>query len=176
MVQPWLPARMSMPATDDVALKKSKMLLLSMIFPMFTVLLPAVPNPVMHLIGRLPPAGPMLLLEITLLLLPTMLVPEAVVVLKRIFPPAAPSATVDDPRIVQFLTVLFFAPPAAAVVLIKRMVLVPAVAETVVFENVSVPNPSMVTFLAPFKSTNGLPAAIAPETVRVPTGVTMTEV
>src|SRR5438045_6517184 len=111
MVQPWLPARMSMPATDDVALKKSKMLLLSMIFPMFTVLLPAVPNPVMHLIGRLVPAGPMLLLEIMLLFLLTMLLPEAVVVLKRIFRPAPPIATVDNPRTVQFLPVWFFPRP-----------------------------------------------------------------
>ena len=45
MVQPWLPARMSMPATELVALKKSKTLLLSMMLPVFTVLLPAQTRP-----------------------------------------------------------------------------------------------------------------------------------
>src|ERR1700730_8301546 len=136
MVQLWLPARISMPVTEDVALKKSKMLLFVMRLPVFTVLLPAVPSAVMHLIGILPPAGPILLFAITLLLLPTMLFPLAVVVLKSTAPPAAPSATVDDPRMLQFATMLFCAPPAPAVLLIKRIVLVPAVAPVFVFESV----------------------------------------
>src|ERR1043165_6480187 len=113
------------------------MLLLSMTSPVVLVLLPVVASPVTALVGRFTPAGPMLFPVIVLLLLPTMFVPFAVVVLNRTLPPAEPGRTVDEPRIEQFLMVLFCAPPAAAVELINRIVLVPAVAPVFVFENVS---------------------------------------
>src|SRR4051812_39460970 len=99
---------MSMAETLAVALKKSKMLFLSITSPVLMVLaLVMVPTPEIHLMGRLAPAGPMLLPVITLLLLPTMVVPTAGDVLNRTFPPAVPNGTVADPEMVQFLTVLF---------------------------------------------------------------------
>src|SRR6476619_2226497 len=108
------------------------MLFPSMTSPVLIVLLfVVVPSPVMALIGRFAPAGPMLLAEIVLLLFPTMFVPDAGDVLKRMVPPAEPTVTVDEPWMLQCVTVSFCAP------LIKRIVLVPAVAETVVFEIVS---------------------------------------
>ena len=59
----------------------------------------------------------------------------------------------------------------------RRIVLVLAVAEAVVLETVNeFPDafkPLIVTLSAPFRSTNGLPAAIAPLTVRAPLGVTV---
>src|SRR5438477_12428969 len=115
MVQLVLPMRMSMPVTETPPIpKKSKILLLSTMLPVLMVLLlVVVPTAETHFTGRLVPAGPMLLFATTLLLLP-----EPVVVLNRIFPPAVPTATVDDPRIVQFATMSFWAP------LMKRIVLV----------------------------------------------------
>src|SRR5438046_2428146 len=107
----------------------------------------------------------MLQFEMVLLLLP----PTIVLVLNRMVPPAVPTAMVAEPRTVQFVTVLSVAPSR------KRIVLVLAVAETVVFEIVNeLPlafKPLIVTLSAPFRSINGLPAAIAPETVRAPDGV-----
>jgi hypothetical protein len=148
-----------MPDTETVALKKSKILLLSIRLPELG--LAAVPKPITALVGRLAPAGPRSQNETVLLLFPA---PE--VVLKRMFPPAVATAAVDDPSTEHLVTTLFCAP------LMKRMVLAPAVAEAVVLETVSelppVPIPSMATLVAPFKSINGLPAAIAPETVRAP--------
>jgi hypothetical protein len=111
----------------------------------------------------------MLLFETVLVLLP----PATVLVLKRTLPPAVATADVDDPRIVHLVTVSFEAP------LMKRIVLVLAVAEAVVLESVSeLPplfKPSMVTLLAPARSTKGLPAAVAPVTVRGPTGLIVSE-
>src|SRR5258705_5808203 len=131
MVQFVLPARMSIPVTDEAPVpKKSKILLLLMMSPMFRVLFPAVPSAEMDLIGRLLPAGPMLFAVIVLLLLPEPTV-RPVVVLKSMFPPAVPTGTVDDPRMEQFLTMSFDAP------LMKRIVLVPAAAPVLMFENVS---------------------------------------
>ena len=148
-----------MPATVVIAAwKKSKMLLLSMRLPVLLFGL-ADPSDITHLVGRLAPAGPTLLFEMVLPLLA-----PAVDVLNRILPPATVVDDVDEPRTEQLVTVSFCAP------LIKRMVLVPAVAETVVFEIVSelppVLSPLMVTLSAPFKSINGLPATIAPEMLR----------
>src|SRR4051794_20265333 len=114
IVQLLLPARMSMPLLGSVALKKSKILLLVMTLFWFLVLLPTVPTAEIHLVGRLVPAGPILLFAIILLLLPTTLVPLATVVLNKMFPPAVAKATVDDPRMLQLATMLFCAPPAAA--------------------------------------------------------------
>src|SRR6476620_3064792 len=93
------------------ALKKSKTLLLSMMLPLLTVLLlVVVPTAEIALNGIFASAGPMLFPEIRLLLFPTMVVPAAGDVLKRTFPPAVPTATVDDPRIEQFRTTLVCAP------------------------------------------------------------------
>src|SRR3954469_15132362 len=102
-----LPARMSMPTDEIVPLKKSKTLLASTTFARLRVLLPAVPSIVIALVGRFAPAGPMLLLAMVLLLLPTRLVPFVVVVLNRTAPVATPGPPVDEPRMVEFLTVLF---------------------------------------------------------------------
>src|SRR6187399_864440 len=88
----------------------------------------AEPRAITPLVGRSLPAGPMLLVMMTLLLLP-----PAALVLKRTLPVATPTAPVEAPRMVQFFTMLFAAP------LMKRIVLVPAVGETVVFVSVSEP-------------------------------------
>src|ERR1051325_3245039 len=151
-----------MPAGATVGLKKSKMLLPSITLPVLLLGL-VDPSPMTPLVGRLGRAGPMLLFVIVLLLLP----PE-VEVLEKTLPPAVAAVALDDPKIEQFLMVLFDAP------LINLIVLVLAVAEAVVFERVSelplIFSPSMVTFLAPFKLISGLPAVIAPATVRAPLG------
>ena len=85
-------------------------------------------------------------------------------VLNRMLPPAVVIPDVEEPSTVHLVTVSFCAP------LMNRIVLVLAVAEAVVFEIVSelppVFSPSMVTLSAPFRSIKGLPATIAPETVR----------
>jgi hypothetical protein len=95
-------------------------------------------------------------------------------VLIRMLPPAVVVLEVDDPSTVQFVIVSFWAP------LMRRIVLVLAVAETVVFESVSeLPptfSPLMDTFLAPFRLISGLPAVIAPVTVRAPLGSIATDV
>ena len=159
-----------MPATVIAGLKKSKMLLVvTMLLALLFGL--ADPSDITHFVGKFAPAGPRLLFEMVLPLLA-----PPVEVLSRMFPPAVPVVDVDDPKTEQFVTVLFCAP------LMKRIVLVLAVAEAVVFEMVSelppVLSPLMVTLSAPFKSINGLPATIAPETVRAapPDGWTKTEV
>src|SRR5438067_4538064 len=93
IVQLSLLAWMLIPETDVVALKKSKMLLLSI--RLLVLGLAAVPRPMTVLVGRLAPAGLRLQNETMLLLLPS---PE--VVLNRIFPPVNPIAEVEEPRIV----------------------------------------------------------------------------
>src|SRR6266851_4581738 len=113
MVHRWFPVRMSIPVVDGTiggdatGLKKSKMLLLVITLFWFFVLLPAVPTAEIHFVGRLAPAGPILLLAMILLLFPTILVPFATAVLNKMFPPAVPTATVEEPRIVQLATMLF---------------------------------------------------------------------
>src|SRR5688572_16180539 len=81
-------------------------------------------------------------------------------VLKNTTPPFVPSAIVTEPWRLLFVITLFVAPP------IKRIVHVPDVADTVVFDIVSelppVFKPSMVTLSAPLRSIRGLPATIAP--------------
>src|SRR5215471_1992458 len=158
-----------MPDTDTVVLKKSKMLLESIRLLVFG--LAAVPKLMSALVGRLVPAGPRLQKEMVLLLLPT-----PVVVLKSTFSPAIPIAEIDEPITAHLVTMLFCAP------LIKRIVLVPAVAEAVVLVIVSelppMLSPSMVTLVAPLRSISGRPSTIAPETVRAapPEGWTEIEV
>jgi hypothetical protein len=60
------------------------------------------------------------------------------------------------------------------------MVLVPVVADTVVFSMIiELPlafKPSIVTLSAPLRSISGLPAAIAPLTVTAPIGVIVSDV
>jgi hypothetical protein len=91
----------------------------------------------------------------------------------RIVPPGVPRAIVDDPRILHLVTVLFVAS------FMNRMVLVTLFDETVVFETVSEDPatnwPSIVTLSAPLKLINGLPAAMAPDTVRAPTALIVSE-
>src|SRR3982751_170890 len=113
------------PATVIVGLKKSKTLLLVMILPVLLFGL-ADPSDITPFVGKLGPAGPMLLFEIVLPLLA-----PPVEVLKRMLPPAVDVEDVDEPKTVQFVTVSFCVP------LMNRIVLVPAVAEAVVFEIVS---------------------------------------
>ena len=131
------------------------MLLLSMRLPVLLFGL-ADPSDITPLVGRLAPAGPIALFEIALSLFA-----PPVEVLIRMLPPAVVVLDVDEPSTVHLVMVLFCAP------LMSRIVLVPAVAETVVFEIVSeLPpelKPSMVTLSAPLRSINGLPATIAPE-------------
>src|SRR5436305_5580354 len=172
IVQSVLPVRMSMPAVDVAPVpKKSWILLLSITSCRLIVLLfVVVPTAEIALIGRFAPAGPMSLFETVSLLLPTRLVPLAVAVLKRTLPPAVPTATVDDPRIVEFVRVSFWAP------LMNRTVLVPATLLVLVFESLSeLPpelRPSICTLLAPFRSTSG--AARLPDVVRAPDGTICT--
>src|SRR5436190_14806491 len=171
IVQLSLLAWMLIPETDVVALKKSKMLLLSIRLLVLSFGL-GDPNPMTHFVGKFAFAGPMLLPEMVLLLFP----PATVLVLKSTLPPAVLMAEIEDPRTVQRVTVSLEAP------LMNRMVLLPAVLEAVVLEMVSalppVPSPSMVTSVAPLKSISGLPVAIAPEIVRAtpPEGWTEIEV
>src|SRR6476646_5331169 len=84
------------------------------------------PSDITPLVGRLAPAGPMLLLVMKLPLFA-----PPVEVLIRMLPPAVVTADVDEPSTVQFVIISFCAP------LMRRMVLVPTVAETVVLESVS---------------------------------------
>src|SRR5689334_13614769 len=113
------------------------------------------------LVGRFTPAGPMLLFEIVLLSLPLAVFAS---VLKKMLPPLVVTPAPNEPSMVELVIVSPVAPP------MKRIVLVPEVADAVVFEIVSelppVFRPSIVTLSAPLKSIKGLPAAIAPETVR----------
>src|SRR4029077_3937346 len=119
------------------------MLLLSMTLKVLLFGL-ADPSDMIPLVGRLAPAGPTLLLVMKLPLFA-----PAVEVLIRMFPPAVATADVDEPSTVQFVIISFWAP------LIRRILLVLAVAEAVVLESVSeLPpafSPLMLTFFAPFK-------------------------
>ena len=104
---------MLIPATEAPALKKSKMLLLSMMLPLLLFGL-ADPSDITPLVGRLAPAGPMSLFE---MVLPLLAPPRRCA--DQDVPLAAAMAPVDEPSTEQFVTVLLVAP------LIKRIVLVP---------------------------------------------------
>ena len=97
----------------------------------------------------------MVLLSLPLVVLPS--------VLKKIVAPLVATDDAADPKIVEFVIVLFVAPP------IKRIVAVPLVAELVVLEIVSALPPLFkplnVTLSAPLKSIIGVPAVVAPEIV-----------
>src|SRR3954453_19311908 len=92
------------PATVVVALKKSKILLLST--TLFALLLGlADPSDITLLVGGLAPAGPMFLLVMKLPLFG-----PPVEVLIRILPAAVVVDAVDEPSTVQFVIVSFCAP------------------------------------------------------------------
>ncbi len=138
------------------------MLLLLMTMPLLPIAVVVVePLPRMALLGRLAPAGPMLLFEIVLLSLPFAVTAS---VLKKIVAPLVATEALAEPWMLALVTTLLVAPP------MKRIVDVPLVAETVVLARVSelppVFRPSMVTLSAPLKSISGLPAAMAPLMVR----------
>ena len=153
------------PAQGAFGVKKSKILLLSMLLPVLLFGL-ADPTNITHLLGRLAPAGPRSLFEIVL----PLFAPPVEVLIKTL-PVAAVFEPVDEPRILQFVITLFCAP------LIRRIVLVPVVAAVCAFVNVNeLPpelRPSIVMLSAPLRSING--AASAPETVLPPEGVINTE-
>jgi hypothetical protein len=119
--------------------------------------------------GKLPPAGVIAQLEMVLPSLPLPVV--AVPVEKNIVPEVA---NVLEPEMVQLVMVLLLAS------LIKRMVEVFAVAETVVLVKVNelppVFRPLIITLSAPFKLINALPPVVAPVMVLGPTGVMAKEV
>ena len=87
-----------MPATEIVGLKKSKMLLL-LIESAELLFGGADPSDVIPLVGKLAPAGPMLLSETVL---PVLAPPVEVLI--RIFPLAAATVPVDEPSTEQFVT------------------------------------------------------------------------
>src|ERR1043166_1349135 len=100
--------------------KKSKMLFPVIISLSFSID-ELVPLAIMAFDGRLAPAGPILQFEIVLLSLPVV-----VPVLKTIVPATVARVDVDDPNMVQLVTVLFVASA------MKRIVQVPAVVPMVV--------------------------------------------
>src|SRR6476659_5359662 len=107
----------------------------------------------------------MLLFEIVLLSLPFAVTAS---VLRKMFPPLVATEALKDPWMFELVIVLLVAPP------INRIVEVPDVADAVVLAIVSefppVFSPLIVTLSAPLKSIIGLPAVVAPEIVRAPTG------
>src|SRR6185295_5347406 len=138
------------------------MLLLLMMFPLLPMAsVVTEPLPRIALEGRLAPTGPMLLFEIVLLSLPLAVTAS---VEKKIVPPLVATDAVLAPWMFELVITLLVAPP------MNRIVAVPEVAETVVLAIVRelppVLSPSMVTLSAPLKSIRGLPATIAPDTVR----------
>src|SRR6266480_6921829 len=153
-----------MPCTEIAGLKKSKTLLLLMTLSVLLFGL-ADPSDITPLVGRLLPAGPMLLFE---MVLPVFAPPVDVLI--RTVPLAAVELPVDEPRTEQFVTVLVAAP------LMKRIVLVvaPVSALEMVNELLPVFNPLMVTLLAPLRLVNA--PATEPETVLAPTGLTVSVV
>src|ERR1043166_4862756 len=99
---------MSIPVVEAVpSPKKSKILLPSMVFAVLIVLaFVVVPTAEMPFSGKLLPAGPMLFLEMTLLILPN----PGIGGLQGIDPYGVPSGTRDEPSRLAFWTVLFCAP------------------------------------------------------------------
>src|SRR5215210_6568909 len=99
------------------------MLLLSMMMPLLPMAVVVVePLPRIALLGRLAPAGPMLLLEIVLLSLPLAVTAS---VLKKMVAPLVATDIVPEPWMFELVIVLLVAPP------MKRMVEVPEVADAV---------------------------------------------
>src|SRR6186997_1008177 len=97
------------------------MLLLLMMMPLLPMAVVVVePFPRIALVGRLAPAGPMLLFEIVLLSLPLAVTAS---VLKKMTAPLVATDIVPDPWTLELVMVLLVAPP------MKRKVAVPEVAE-----------------------------------------------
>ena len=133
-----------------------------MIFPLLPIAVVVVdPLHKMPFVGKLAPAGPMLLFEIVLLSFPFAVFAS---VLKKTTAPLVATELETEPCRFEFVIVLLVAPP------MKRIVDVTVVADTVVFEIVSelppVLSPFIVTLSAPLKSIIGLPAVVAPKMVR----------
>src|SRR6266480_2602983 len=143
-----------MPCTEIPGLKKSNTLLLLMTLSVLLFGL-ADPSDMTPLVGRLAPAGPMLLFE---MVLPVFAPPVDVLI--STVPLAAVELPVDEPRTEQFVTVLLAAP------LMKRIVLVvaPVSALEMVNELLPVFNPLTVTLSAPLRSMSA--PAIVPAMVR----------
>src|SRR6476660_1506196 len=89
-------------------------------------------------------------------------------------PAASSNADVEEPRMVHLVTLLFVASFQ------NRIVPVPAADPVDVLETVRespfVFRPSIVTLCAPKKSINGLPSAVAPVTMRAPSGLMVSDV
>src|SRR4051812_33073150 len=100
-----------------------------MTIPLFPIAVVVVePLPRIALLGRFAPAGPILLLEMVLLSFPLAVTAS---VLKKPVAPLVATELEQEPWRLQFVIVLLVAPP------MKRIVLVPEVAEAVVFAIVS---------------------------------------
>src|SRR6185295_6585084 len=100
------------------------MLLLLTMLPLLPIAVVVVePLQRMPLVGRLAPAGPMLLFEMVLLSLPLAVTAS---VLKKMLAPLVATDIVPEPWMFELVIVLLVAPP------MKRMVAVPEVADTVV--------------------------------------------
>ncbi|MFN9111179.1 MAG: hypothetical protein ACK5XN_14050, partial [Bacteroidota bacterium] len=127
----------SIPEDVTLALKKSKILLFVMVI--LSLGKAGVPVKQIALEGKLPPAGPMSQFEIVLLSFPVN--PDKAP--NQILPPAVPTALVLEPKIEQFVIVLFVAS------VWNKIVHVFINAETVVLEMVKlfplVLRPSTVT-------------------------------
>src|SRR5438093_13785357 len=93
-------SRSLMPCTEIAGWKKSKMMLLSMTLRVLLFGL-ADPSDMTPLVGRLAPAGPMLLFE---MVLPVLAPPVEVLI--RIVPVATVEIPVDERSTEQFVTVL----------------------------------------------------------------------
>jgi hypothetical protein len=115
----------------------------------------------MPFVGKLAPAGPILLLEIVLLSFPLVVTAS---VLKKMTAPLVATDIVPEPNMLEFVIVLLVAPP------INRIVEVTDVADTVVFAIVNafppVFKPLIVRSSAPLRSIMGNPAVAAPDIVR----------
>ena len=124
-----------------------------MAFELFSI--DAVPPKLIALVGSPENAGPISQDWIMLLSFPVLVKPPP----NKIVPPLEPRDVVDEPNIVHLVIRLLTASA------IKRIVLVFEFEDMVVFKSIRELSPSMVTLSAPFKSINGRPGVIAPETV-----------
>ena len=143
-------------APQPPAKKKSYKLQLSIVTLLFAIAELAVdPVAAINIEGRFAPTGPILQFVMVLSSFPVVVPVE-----KRILPPTVPNGTVAEPKIEQFLKVLFVASA------INRMVLVLAVLDVDKLEIIKllppVFSPSIVTKSAPLKSIKGEPAAGVP--------------
>ena len=134
-----------------------------LLFVPVVVVVPIIQTP---LVGKLPEdsAEPISQFDITLLSLPVVVEFPPI----NIVPPSAEGPVVAEPKILQFLILLFLAS------LCNRIVEVPATDDVEVLEIVkplAIEIPSMVTLSAPLRSINGRPGLTFAEMVLpLPTG------